>query len=81
MYGSSCIVAPNGSVLANAGRHEGVAMAVVDPVTPWRRPRCGGYEAQVVRDFLTEDRRPELYPPISQQPSDEATSATRRDRP
>ena len=81
MYGNSCIVAPDGSVLANAGRHEGMATAVVDPATPWRRPRCGGYEAQIVREFLGEDRRPELYDPISQEPAGEATDAAQRDRP
>jgi len=64
MYGCSCIVAPDGSVLANAGRHEGVAEASVDVDWTWQRNRCGGRSAQPVRDFLHEDRRPELYGPL-----------------
>lgn len=61
MYGASCIVSPDGSVLANAGHHEGMAEAEIYPQIPWRRQRCGSMPPQVVRDFLNEDRRPELY--------------------
>jgi len=61
VYGASCIVAPNGIVLADAGYFEGVAFATVDLGWPWKRPRASGMGPQVVRDFLTEDRRPELY--------------------
>ena len=68
MSGGSCIVGPDGSVLANAGRHEGIAAAVIDPHTPWRRPPCGGEAPpQPVREFLDNDRRPELYAPIAEE--------------
>ena len=64
-YGGSCVVAPDGSVLASAGRHEGLAIAQIDPKTPWQRTRCGGMPPQPVRQFLSEDRRPELYDRIA----------------
>lgn len=61
MFGGSCIMAPDGSVLANAQRHEGFAIAEIDTSKKWSRPRCGRREPMPVREFLTEDRRPELY--------------------
>lgn len=64
-YGGSCVVAPDGSVLAAAGRHEGLAIAQIEPKTPWQRPRCAGMPPQPVRQFLSEDRRPELYDQIA----------------
>lgn len=66
MHGGSCVVGPDGSVLANAGHHEGIAAARIDPHTPWQRQRCGGMPPQPVREFLLEDRRPQLYGPISE---------------
>jgi len=60
-YGMSCVVHPDGTVLANAGHYEGLAIAVVDCGAEWRKPRCHGCPEQSVRSFLTEDRRPELY--------------------
>lgn len=60
-HGGSCIVAPDGRVLADAGPLEGFAEAVIEPAWQWRRPRCGGYAEQPVRQFLADDRRPELY--------------------
>ncbi|MDP7347463.1 MAG: carbon-nitrogen hydrolase family protein [Phycisphaeraceae bacterium] len=68
MYGGSCVIAPDGSILASAGRHEGFATAVIDPHTPWQRQRCGGMGPQPVAQFLNEDRRPERYGPISRPP-------------
>lgn len=67
VYGASCIIAPDGNVLADAGFHEGLAMADVDLRAPWVRPRCSGAAPEAVRDFLQADRRPELYGPIAQQ--------------
>lgn len=61
MYGGSCIIAPDGSILANAGRNESAAEATIDPSSEWKRPRCGGMPIQSVREFLNEDRRPSLY--------------------
>jgi predicted amidohydrolase len=61
MYGASCVIGPDGAVLASAGRHEGIAAATIYPKRPWLRPRCGGVGPQPVRTFLHEDRRPELY--------------------
>lgn len=60
-FGGSCIIGPDGAILATAGRHEGMAIARIDPHRPWTRNRCGGYPAEPVRKFLNEDRRPELY--------------------
>ena len=60
-YGMSRIVHPDGSVLADAGRYEGFALAVVDLAHAWRRTRCHGRPPEPVRDFITQDRRPELY--------------------
>lgn len=65
MYGGSCVVGPDGSILATAGRFEGTATAQIDPHTPWQRQRCGGMGPQPVRQFLDEDRRPELYGAVS----------------
>jgi predicted amidohydrolase len=61
MFGLSCVVHPDGSLLANAGHHEGVALAKVSLPATWSRPRCGGYPSMPVRDFLAEDRRTDLF--------------------
>lgn len=61
VYGQSCVIEPDGTVLADAGLHEGLALAQVDLHTPWTRHRCSGAPPEPVRDFLQEDRRPELY--------------------
>ena len=61
MFGQSCVVHPDGTVLANAGHYEGFAMAQVPMPFAWQRRRCGGYPTQPVREFLREDRRPEVY--------------------
>jgi len=59
--GRSCIVAPDGSVVADAGLDEGMALAVIDLDEKWKRPRSHGEPEEVVRDFILHDRRPELY--------------------
>lgn len=59
--GHSCIIAPDGTVLADAGEMEGIAQANIDPGVPWRRQRCSGGEPESVRSFLREDRRNDLY--------------------
>ena len=61
MFGQSCVVHPDGSILANAGHYEGVALAYIRVPFDWQRARCGGYPCQSVRAFLAEDRRPDLY--------------------
>lgn len=64
VYGCSCVIAPDGTVMADAGQYEGVAVADVDLRAPWVRNRCSGADPEPVRDFLIEDRRPELYGPV-----------------
>ncbi|NOZ20741.1 MAG: carbon-nitrogen hydrolase family protein [Planctomycetes bacterium] len=61
MRGGSYIVRPDGVVIADAGAEEGMTIARIDLDNPWRRPRCHGAPPAVVRDFIMEDRRPELY--------------------
>ena len=61
MFGQSAIVHPDGTLLANAGHYEGIALAHIQVPFAWQRQRCGGYPAEPVRDFLDEDRRPEAY--------------------
>lgn len=61
MFGQSAVVHPDGTVLANAGHYEGIALAHVRVPFVWQRQRCGGYPAEAVRDFLAEDRQPEAY--------------------
>lgn len=68
VYGGSCVIAPDGTVLAEAGYYEGMAVAEADLQTPWARPRCSGAASEPVRDFLGADRRPELYGPLAQGP-------------
>ena len=61
MFGQSAIVHPDGTVLANAGHYEGIALAHIEVPFAWQRQRCGGYPAEPVRRFLREDRRPDVY--------------------
>lgn len=61
MFGQSAVIHPDGTVLSNAGHYEGLALARINLPFEWRRQRCGGYPAMAVRDFLEEDRRPDLY--------------------
>ncbi len=62
-FGQSCIVHPDGTILANAGHYEGIAMAHIPLPFNWQRQRCNGYKAQSVREFLNEDSRPVVYGP------------------
>ncbi|MHB0946162.1 MAG: carbon-nitrogen hydrolase family protein [Sedimentisphaerales bacterium] len=59
--GQSCIVHPDGTILANSGHYEGFAIANTHVPFIWKRPRCSGYECQKVSEFLNSDRRPEFY--------------------
>ena len=61
MYGQSCIVHPDGTILANAGHYEGFAIAHINVSFDWQRQRCGGYPCMSVRKFLGQDRRPDIY--------------------
>lgn len=61
MFGGSCIVAPDGGVLADAGRYAGAAFAEIDPSIPWQRKPCHEMPPEPVAAFLTRDRRPQLY--------------------
>ncbi|NKB68880.1 MAG: hypothetical protein GKR89_17580 [Candidatus Latescibacteria bacterium] len=61
MFGQSAIIHPDGTLLANAGHYEGLALAHVPVPFTWQRQRCGGYDPEPVRHFLAQDRRPEAY--------------------
>ncbi|MFT5087756.1 MAG: putative amidohydrolase [Candidatus Latescibacterota bacterium] len=61
MFGQSAIVHPDGTLLASAGHYEGIALAHIEVPFSWQRQRCGGYAAEPVRQFLAEDRRPDIY--------------------
>ena len=61
MFGGSCIVSPDGSVLADAGHHAGIALAEIDLSVPWQRPPCHGRAPEPVSQFLRRDRRSSLY--------------------
>jgi len=66
-YGLSCIVHPDGTILASAGRYEGFAMTRVDLSREWERCRCYGYPEEPVRKFITEDRRKDLYGELAEE--------------
>ena len=70
-YGGSCVIAPDGTVLADAGLYGQAAEASVDPQWQWSRPTCGGMPPKSVREFLSADRRPELYGLIGDNGTDE----------
>jgi len=61
VFGQSCIVHPDGTILANAGHYEGFAIAYIQVPFDWQRQRCEGYPSRSVRKFLNEDRKPDLY--------------------
>lgn len=65
MYGLSCIVGPQGDVLANCGRYEGVCMTEIDFAAPVLQERSAGDEVGDLRRFIREDRRPETYGELS----------------
>lgn len=59
--GGSCIVAPDGEVLASAGDKPGFAMAVIDPGRRLSRPLSHGQATGDVREALMQSRQPHLY--------------------
>lgn len=61
MVGKSCIVGPDGTILADLGRFTGVATREVDLDLPERGERTFGGEVGVIRDMRMADRRPETY--------------------
>jgi len=61
MVGKSCIVGPDGTVLADLGRHCGVVMREVDLDAPQLGERTFGGEVGIVRDMRMADRRPDTY--------------------
>jgi predicted amidohydrolase len=63
--GCSCIAHPNGSILANAQSSEGYVKAEINLDFAWQRPRSHGQPTEPVRGCHMEDRRPELYRPLS----------------
>jgi len=61
MFGQSCIVHPDGTILANAGHYEGFAIASIQLPFVWKKPRCSGWPEVAVRKYLMDDSRGELY--------------------
>ena len=61
IFGQSCIVHPDGTILANAGHYEGFAIANACLPANWQRQRCSGCSPMEVRKFLFQDKRPEVY--------------------
>jgi len=61
MIGGSCIVDPEGTIIAHAGHHMGWVTARVDLAYPRLKHRSYGDQPGVARDFLFADRRPETY--------------------
>jgi len=66
--GDSQIVAPDGTVLAMAGRDEEIVFADIDPTLARAKHRPDGTNI-----FLS--RRPELYAPLAQDPASQSTVA------
>jgi predicted amidohydrolase len=65
LIGHSSIIAPDGTILADAGRQVGIALARVDLDAPRIArdfTRSGEY---IWRDDMRRDRRPETYTPIT----------------
>ncbi len=61
MFGQSCIVHPDGTILANAGHYEGYAVASIQLPFIWKKPRCSGWPETSIREYLTQDSRADLY--------------------
>ena len=61
MFGQSCVIHPDGTMLANAGHYAGIAIAEIPFPFTWRKRRCAEYGFVPVKKYLSEDRRPELY--------------------
>ncbi len=61
MFGGSCILHPDGTILANAGHYEGLAIAKVVLPVRWIKKRSAEADPAPVREYLREDRRPDLY--------------------
>ena len=61
MYGLSCIVGPQGDMLANCGRYGGVCLAEIDFAAPILQERSAGENVGDLRTFIREDRRPQTY--------------------
>lgn len=61
MVGKSCIVAPDGTILADLGRRTGVTFADVDLDALEVGERTFGGETGVLREMRLADRRPETY--------------------
>ena len=61
IVGKSCIVGPDGTVLADLGRATGTVVREVDLDAPERGRVSHGGKVGVVRDMRLADRRPETY--------------------
>ena len=61
MVGKSCIVAADGTIAADLGKHVGVALTTVDLDAALLGRRSHAGELGVVRDMRFADRRPDTY--------------------
>lgn len=83
LIGRSSIIGPDGIVLADAGRHVGIALTQIDLDTPRIAhdfTRSGEF---IWRDDMLRDRRPETYSPVTRlsgQDQDAALPRTNADQ-
>jgi len=61
MVGKSCIVAPDGTIVADLGKYVGVTAATVDLDRPLLGLHSHAGEEGVLKDMRFADRRPETY--------------------
>ncbi len=66
LIGHSGVVAPDGIILADAGRTTGIALARIDLDAPRIAHDFTRSGEHVWRDDMRQDRRPETYTPITQ---------------
>lgn len=68
MVGKSCIVAPDGTIVADLGKYVGVTAASLDLHWPVRGQRSHAGEIGDLRQMRFQDRRPETYGRLVQAP-------------
>ena len=65
LIGRSSIIGPDATIVADAGRHPGIALATIDLAAP-RVAHCFTRDGDWVwRTDMLNDRRPDTYSPLS----------------